>query len=55
MDALTAIMNDHASLADVQSSVVPLCFFAVVSPVVGYLAFRFLDVMVRRRGEIDLY
>lgn len=55
MDALTAITNEHASLSDVWSSVLPLAFFAVVSPIVGILAFRFLDVMVRRRGEIDLY
>ena len=55
MDALTAITNEHASLSDVSSSIVPLSVFAVVSPIVGLLAFRWLDVMVRRRGEIDLY
>jgi ABC-2 type transport system permease protein len=55
MDALTAITNERATLADVWSSTAPLSIFAVVSPIAGLLAFRWLDVMVRRRGEIDLY
>lgn len=55
MEALTAITIEHASLTDVADSVLPLCIFAVVSPLIGIVAFRRLDVMVRRRGEIDLY
>lgn len=55
MEAITAASLEQASLADVSSSLLPLAFFAVVSPVIGYLAFNYLEHMVRRRGEVDLY
>jgi hypothetical protein len=35
--------------------VLPLAGFALVSPIVGILAFNSLEHLVRRRGEIDLY
>ena len=55
MEAITAASLDQATLADVGGSLVPLAFFAVVSPVIGYLAFNYLEHLVRRRGEVDLY
>ena len=55
MEAISAIAVDHASLSDVQSSLLPLAGFAVVSPFVGLIAFNQLDALVRRRGEVDIY
>jgi ABC-2 type transport system permease protein len=55
MEALTAATLESASLGDIWSSVVPLAGFALVSPVIGYLAFNYLEHLVRRRGEVDLY
>ncbi|MEZ4572253.1 MAG: ABC transporter permease [Thermomicrobiales bacterium] len=55
MDAITAIVLDHASLADVQESLYPLAGFAIVSPIIGLIAFNYLDTLVRSRGEVDIY
>lgn len=55
MEAITAAALRQASLGDVQSQLVPLIGFAIVSPVVGLLAFNYLEHLVRRRGEVDLY
>ncbi|CAN5626788.1 ABC transporter permease [soil metagenome] len=55
MDAITAIVISHASLSDVQSSLIPMLGFAVASPVIGLVAFDRLDALVRRRGEVDIY
>ena len=55
MEAITAAAIEHATLAEVQSSLIPLAGFAVVSPIIGVLAFSSLDTLVRRRGEVDLY
>jgi ABC-2 type transport system permease protein len=55
MEAISAIAVDHASLSDVQSSLIPLAAFAIVSPIIGLLAFNWLDALVRRRGEVDIY
>lgn len=55
MEAITAASLEHASLGQIQGSVVPLLAFAIVSPVVGVIAFNALEHLVRRRGEIDLY
>lgn len=54
-EAITAAAIEGASLADLQSSVIPLAGFAIISPIVGALAFSSLDTLVRRRGEVDLY
>lgn len=55
MEAITATVIDGASLGDIQSSLLPLLGFAVASPVLGLLAFNYIDVLVRRRGEVDIY
>ena len=55
MEAITAAALENATIAEVQSALLPLLFFAVISPVIGILAFSYLDRMVRRRGEVDLY
>jgi ABC-type multidrug transport system permease subunit len=55
IDAITAIAIEHASLADVQESLLPLIGFAIVSPIIGLIAFDAIDALVRRRGEVDIY
>jgi ABC-2 type transport system permease protein len=55
IEAITAAAIAHASLADVQSSMVPLLGFAICSPLIGLLAFNYLETLVRRRGEVDIY
>lgn len=55
MESITAAAIEHASLSDIQSSLVPLTGFAIVSPVIGLIAFSSLDALVRRRGEVDIY
>jgi len=55
MEAIGAIAVDHASLASVQDSLLPLVGFAIISPIVGLLAFNSIDALIRRRGEIDIY
>lgn len=55
IDAITAAALDGASLGSVQSSLIPLIGFSIISPAVGVLAFAYLDRLVRRRGEVDLY
>ena len=55
MESITAATLEHASLSDIQSSVLPLVAFAVVSPLIGLLAFTWLEHLVRRRGEVDIY
>lgn len=55
MEAITAATLDQATLGSLQSAVLPLVAFAIVSPVIGLLSFGYLEHLVRRRGEIDLY
>lgn len=55
MESITAATLEQATLGQIQSSVLPLLGFAIVSPVIGILAFNALEHLVRRRGEIDLY
>ena len=55
MDAITAAAIHQASLTDVWDSLLPLMGFAIVSPILGLLAFNRIDALVRRRGEIDIY
>jgi ABC-2 type transport system permease protein len=35
--------------------IVPLAAFAIALPVLGYLALRRVDVLIRKRGTLDLY
>lgn len=44
-----------ASVADVLPQLGPLAGFAVTLPFVGWLTMRWIDRLVRRRGELDLY
>ena len=55
MESITAATLESASLSQIQSAVLPLAAFALVSPIVGIMAFNALEHLVRRRGEIDLY
>jgi ABC-2 type transport system permease protein len=53
--ALASAMLDHAGVADLLPLLLPLAGFAVALPVAGAVAFRWLDRLVRQRGELDLY
>jgi ABC-2 type transport system permease protein len=53
--ALASAMLDGAGVADLLPQLLPLAGFAVALPLAGALAFRWLDRLVRRRGELDLY
>ncbi len=55
MEAITVAAIDHASIGEVQSSLYPLLLFAVISPALGIISFNYLDRMIRKRGEVDLY
>lgn len=55
MESITAASLKQATLSQIRDSVLPLAVFALVSPIVGILAFNALEHLVRRRGEIDLY
>ncbi len=55
MDAITAIAINHASLYDVRWSLIPLLGFAAVSPIIGLAAFHRIDVLIRQRGEVEIY
>jgi ABC-2 type transport system permease protein len=45
----------NASLSDLQSDLIPLAAFAIAMPILGVLAFAWLERLVRVRGELDLY
>lgn len=55
MEIITSAALNNASLADVRSEMLILAGFAIVSPIIGILAFGTLERFIRRRGEIDLY
>lgn len=55
MEALAAAALNHAPLHALLPSLLPLAGFAIALPVLGAIAFRVLERLVRRRGEIDLY
>jgi ABC-2 type transport system permease protein len=42
-------------IAELRSQLLPLAGFALALPLLGMLAFRWLEVVVRERGELDLY
>ena len=44
-----------ASVGDLTPSLLPLAGFAVVLPLLGIAAFGWIERLVRRRGELDLY
>jgi ABC-type multidrug transport system permease subunit len=55
MQALADAALLDASLRDVLPDLLPLAGFAVILPLVGMLAFTWLERKVRVRGELDLY
>ena len=55
MQALAGAVLHHASLAQLAPHLVPLAGFALVLPVAGALAFRWLDHLVRVRGDLEVY
>lgn len=55
MDAITAVVINGATLSDVSDSLLPLAAFALVSPLIGLVAFNRIDALVRQRGEVDIY
>ncbi|MDQ3694592.1 MAG: ABC transporter permease [Chloroflexota bacterium] len=54
-EALAAAMLNNASLPALIPQLVPLTGFAIVLPVAGIVTFRWLERVVRARGELDLY
>lgn len=55
IQALADAALHNASFRDVAPDLLPLAVFAVVTPVFGVLAFRWLERLVRVRGELDVY
>jgi len=55
IEAIARLAIDGAALSDLQDLLVPLAGFAIVSPVIGLLAFDALDTLVRQRGEVEIY
>ena len=55
IEALAAAALDDAGIADLTPQLLPLAGFALALPLVGILAFRWLERLVRVRGELDLY
>jgi ABC-2 type transport system permease protein len=55
MQALADATLNHASIADLAPNLIPLALFALVLPGAGILAFRWIERLVRERGELDLY
>ena len=55
IQALADAMLYDRSIADLAPQLIPLAGFAVALPFAGVLAFRWLEVLVRQRGELDLY
>jgi ABC-2 type transport system permease protein len=55
MDALAAASLRSAAPGQLVAQILPLAGFAVVLPVLGALAVGWVERLVRRRGELDLY
>lgn len=55
MQALASAGLHNADIGTLTSQLVPLAGFALALPVIGILAFRWLERLVRVRGELDLY
>jgi ABC-2 type transport system permease protein len=54
-EALALSTLQAAPLAELMHLVLPLLGFAIVLPVLGYVAIRCVDHIVRRQGTLDLY
>ena len=55
MQALADASLGRAGIRELAPQLLPLAGFALVLPVVGVLTFRWLERLVRERGELDLY
>lgn len=55
MQALADAALHRASIASLAPQLLPLAGFAIVLPIVGNLSFRWIERVVRVRGELDLY
>lgn len=54
-DALARGLLEGAGPAQVLSRLIPLAGFAIILPPIGILAMRWIERLVRHRGELDLY
>lgn len=55
MDAATKASLNHAPISSLGASLLPLAGFALVLPIIGAAGFRGIEILVRRRGELDIY
>lgn len=55
MEAISAAALRGASLTELSGSLLPLAGFAIGLPLAGAAIFAWLEHLVRRRGELDLY
>lgn len=55
MEIISKAALDNASLSRMQNELLILAGFAVISPIIGVLAFNWLEHYIRERGEVDLY
>lgn len=55
IQAIAASSLHGAGITQLSSQLWPLAGFAVLTPALGFLTFRWLERKVRRRGELDLY
>lgn len=53
--ALADASLDGAGIGELGAELLPLAGFALALPVAGVLAFRWIERVVRERGELDLY
>jgi ABC-2 type transport system permease protein len=53
--ALASAALDHKGVPDLLPELLPLAGFALLLPIAGVLAFRWIERLIRRRGELDIY
>jgi ABC-2 type transport system permease protein len=53
--ATRAIVLQDATLADLRADLLPLAAFAIVLPILGYLAFNYIVGRARQRGDLGEY
>jgi ABC-2 type transport system permease protein len=55
MQALADAALNDSSIHDIASDLVPLTGFALILPLLGMLAFTWIERLIRIRGELDVY
>ncbi len=55
IDAMAGAALQHQGIAELAPQIIPLAVFAAVLPVIGVMAFAWVERGVRVRGELDLY